>query len=99
MNTVDFKLEYVWREDRVEPNDDQPAWQNKINEILNRYSEICNGIGDAAPYFNKYEPSEDWSTQWIAVYEVQCEFDLPGECHDTEYKIDKETCKITLQYP
>lgn len=96
-----FKLEYIDKNKRLnEHYKDDPPWKNKIKEIQNRFSEIIDNLRNIVPEYSNYTESHDdhESTPfWIAVIEVQIEFNLPGEDYDTGYKINPKTLKISLE--
>ena len=99
MNT-EFKLEYIERNMRLSSvYSNNPVWKNKINEIQNRFSQLIDTIRVIIPGYSQYTESletHEWSPFWIAVLEIQDQFDLPGGHADTEYKINPDTLEITL---
>ena len=93
---TEFKLEYIAKNQRDQHYKlDTPLWKNKINEIQNKFSETLDKIRAAIPNYTNGCPSEDWNPFWITVYEIQSEFNLPGEDYQTEYQINHQTLKIT----
>ena len=96
ITSTEFKLEYYEKNNRLDANNyEDPPWKNKIKEIENRFSELIDLLEQIIPEFASSPPNDDWTPFWIAVYEIQCEFNLPGEDWDTEYEIDTETLTIT----
>ena len=93
---TEFKLEYIAKDKRLNSSyEGDPPWKNKIKEILNRLSELIDAIENLVPSYSSQAP-EEWTPFWIAVLEIQTEFNLPGEDWETEYKINRETNEITL---
>lgn len=93
-----LKLKYIEeneRRDEYEKSD--PEWRRIISKIENRFSELIDNIETLLPSYGSSPPNDDWTPYWIAVYEIQSEFNLPGEDFDTEYQICPNTLKITVQ--
>ena len=98
--TTEFKLKYIEKNMRLSSVYSKfPAWKRKRNEIQNRFSQIIDELREVVPGYSTYTESfgcHEWTPFWIAVIEVQDQFDLPGANSDTEYKINHETLEITL---
>lgn len=98
--TSEFKLIYLEPNMRLSSKYSRwPAWKRKRNEIQNTFSKIIDNIREIVPGYSRYTESfgcHEWTPFWIAVLEVQDQFDLPGGNSDTEYRIDHNTLEITL---
>ena len=98
---ANFRLKYIKKNERLNSSyKHDPTWKNKIKEIQNRFSEVIDNLKVIVPQYTNYTQSHgdhQWSPFWIAVIEVQLEFGLPGQDHDTEYEINPITLEIKLQ--
>ena len=97
---TEFKLEHIEETKRLNSSyEGNPDWKNKIIEIQNRFSEIIDTLRRVIPGYASYTEDfgcHEWTPFWIAVVEVQDQFDLDGDNSETEYKINHETLEITL---
>ena len=96
--TVDVSLQYINTNNRKPEDPNLPAYKNRINEILNFYSQTQNTLWDVIPKAAKrVEALSDsqWTPHSLAVEETILHFNLPLNLDESEFEINTETLEIT----